>query len=152
MVVVERGQDDYVLAVGEHGADASRALIHVKEGYAEQGSQPSVPARDLAGLIVLETTGKLTSTLAKQIIADLVASGGGDAAALAAARGFEALDESALVRLVDDVIASQAEAWSKFCSGEDKAMGALVGAVMKASQGKADGKVVTALLMSRRSS
>jgi aspartyl-tRNA(Asn)/glutamyl-tRNA(Gln) amidotransferase subunit B len=152
MVVVERGQDDYVLSVGERGADVVRALVHVKEAYADQGSQPTVPAGDLAGLILLETSGKLTSTQAKQILADVVSAGGGDAAALAAARGFEAMDESALVGLVEQVIASQAEAWSKFCAGEDKAMGALVGAVMKASQGKADGKAVTALLVSRRTS
>ncbi len=152
MVVVERGQDDYVLAVASHGADVSRALVHVKEGYADQGADPAVPAADLAGLISLETSGKLTATQAKQILADLVAAGGGDAAALAAGRGFEALDDSELVHLVDEVIASQSEAWSKFCSGEDKAMGALVGAVMKSSQGKADGKAVTALLMSKRSS
>jgi len=152
MVVVERGQDDYVLSVGERGADVVRALVHVKEAYADQGSQPTVPAGDLAGLILLETSGKLTSTQAKQILADIVSAGGGDAAALAAARGFEAMDELALVGLVEEVIASQAEAWSKFCAGEDKAMGALVGAVMKASQGKADGKAVTALLMSKRTS
>ena len=36
-VVVERGQDDYVLAVGAAGGDAARALVHVKEAYAEQG-------------------------------------------------------------------------------------------------------------------
>ncbi len=157
MVVVERGQDDYVLAVGASGAvDAlavgARALVHVKEAYADQGPEPQVPAADLAALIDLETSGKLTATQAKQILADMVTSGGGDAAAIAAQRGFEALDDSVLVGLVDQVIASQAEAWSKFCAGEDKAMGALVGAVMKASQGKADGKAVTALLMSRRSS
>lgn len=152
MVVVERGQDDYVLSVRDHGADVVRALVHVKEAFADQGAQPTVPARDLAGLIVLETSGKLTSTQAKQILADIVSAGGGDAAALAAARGFEAMDESALVDLVEQVIATQAEAWSKFCGGEDKAMGALVGAAMKASQGKADGKAVTALLMSKRSS
>lgn len=151
MVVVERGQDDYVLAVGDYGADVARALVHVKEGYADQGNQPTVPAGDLAGLIELETSGKLTATQAKQILADLVASGGGDAAALAAGRGFEALDDSVLVSIVDEVIASHPEAWSKFRAGEDKAMGALVGAVMKASQGKADGKAVTAQLMSRRS-
>ena len=152
MVVVERGQDDYVLGAGEHGADVSRALIHVKEAYADQGSEPAVPIADLAGLVELETSGKLTATQAKQILADIVAAGGGDASSLAAARGFEALDDSVLVGLVDQVIAAQSEAWSKFCAGEDKAMGALVGAVMKASQGKADGKAVTALLMSRRSS
>ncbi|MFM8858154.1 MAG: Asp-tRNA(Asn)/Glu-tRNA(Gln) amidotransferase subunit GatB [Actinomycetota bacterium] len=150
MVVVERGQDDYVLSVKDHGADVVRALVHVKEAYADQGAQPTVPAGDLAGLILLETSGKLTSTQAKQILADIVSAGGGDAAALASARGFEAMDESALAGLVEQVIASQAEAWSKFCAGEDKAMGALVGAVMKASQGKADGKAVTALLMSKR--
>jgi len=152
MVVVERGQDDYVLSVGDSGADVVRALVHVKEAYAEQGSQPIVPAGDLAGLILMETSGKLTSTQAKQILADIVSAGGGDAVALAAARGFEAMDESALESLVEQVISSQAEAWSKFCAGEDKAMGALVGAVMKASQGKADGKAVTALLQSKRTS
>ena len=146
-----------MLAVGASGAvDAlavgARALVHVKEAYADQGPEPQVPAADLAALIDLETSGKLTATQAKQILADMVTSGGGDAAAIAAQRGFEALDDSVLVGLVDQVIASQAEAWSKFCAGEDKAMGALVGAVMKASQGKADGKAVTALLMSRRSS
>ena len=152
MVVVERGQDDYVLAVGDRGVDAARVLVHVKAAFADQGSDPGVPSADLAELVELEMAGKLTATQAKQILADIVASGGGRASELAAQRGFEALDESVLVGLVEDVIASQAEAWSKFCAGEDKAMGALVGAVMKASQGKADGKAVTALLMSRRSS
>jgi Asp-tRNA(Asn)/Glu-tRNA(Gln) amidotransferase B subunit len=39
----------------------------------------------------------------------------------------------------------------KFISdGEEKALGALVGAVMKSSKGKADGKVITALLQAKR--
>lgn len=150
MVVVERGQDDYVLAVGDAGGDVARALVHVKEAYADQGAEPAVPAEDLAGLIVLETSGKVTSTQAKQILADLVADGGGDAAAIAAAKGFEAMDDSALVAIVDEVIGAQGAAWQKYCAGEEKALGALVGAVMKATQGKADGKAVTALLLARR--
>ena len=48
-VVVERGQDGYVLAVAAAGGDAARALVHVKEAYAEQGPEPAVPAADLAG-------------------------------------------------------------------------------------------------------
>jgi aspartyl-tRNA(Asn)/glutamyl-tRNA(Gln) amidotransferase subunit B len=60
------------------------------------------------------------------------------------------MDSGALEAMVDQVIADQADAWAKFCAGEGKAMGALVGAVMKASQGKADGKAVTALLNARR--
>ena len=150
MVVVERGQDDYVLAVGEAGGDVARALVHVKEAYAEQGSEPSVPAVDLAALTTLETRGTLTATQAKAVLAELVANGGGDPGAIAAARGFEAMDSGSLEAMVDQVIADQADAWAKFCAGEGKAMGALVGAVMKASQGKADGKAVTALLNARR--
>ncbi|MBU3718352.1 MAG: Asp-tRNA(Asn)/Glu-tRNA(Gln) amidotransferase subunit GatB, partial [Actinobacteria bacterium] len=150
MVVVERGQDDYVLAVAAAGADASRALVHVKEAYAEQGATPSVPAADLARMIVLETSGKLTSTQAKTVLAEIVANGGGDAEKIAAAKGFEAMDTGALEAMVDEVIAAQADAWAKYCAGEEKAMGALVGAIMKASKGKADGKAVTALLQSKR--
>ncbi|MEY3091602.1 MAG: aspartyl/glutamyl-tRNA(Asn/Gln) amidotransferase subunit [Actinomycetota bacterium] len=150
MVVVERGQDDYVLAVAAAGAEASRALVHVKEAYAEQGAAPSVPAADLARMIVLETSGKLTSTQAKTVLAEIVANGGGDAEKIAAAKGFEAMDTGALEAMVDEVIASQADAWAKYCAGEEKAMGALVGAIMKASKGKADGKAVTALLQSKR--
>ena len=152
MVVVERGQDDYVLAVGEAGADVARALVHVKEAYAEQGSEPTVPAADLARLISMETSGALTATQAKTVLAEIVEAGGGDATAIASAKGFEAMDTSELEAMVDDVIASNADAWAKYCGGEDKAMGALVGAIMKSSKGKADGKAVTALLQAKRGS
>ena len=152
MVVVERGQDDYVLAVGEAGADVARALVHVKEAYAEQGASPRVPASDLAGLITMETSGALTATQAKTVLADIVEAGGGDAAAIAAAKGFEAMDTSELEAMVDEAIAANADAWAKYCGGEDKAMGALVGAIMKSSKGKADGKAVTALLQAKRGS
>ena len=52
--------------------------------------------------------------------------------------------------MVDDAIAAQPDAWAKYCAGEEKALGAIVGAVMKASKGKADGKVVTAILSTRK--
>jgi aspartyl-tRNA(Asn)/glutamyl-tRNA(Gln) amidotransferase subunit B len=150
MVVVERGQDDYVLAVGAAGGDAARALVHVKEAFAEQGSEPAVPAADLAGLTRIELAGALTATQAKQVLADLVERGGGDAGAIAAERGFEAMDSGELETMVDAAIDAQPDAWAKFCAGEGKAMGALVGHVMKASRGQADGKLVSQLLNARR--
>ncbi len=150
MVVVDRGQDAYVLAVGAAGGDVARALVHVKEAFAEQGSEPVVPAADVAGLTRLEVDGAVTATQAKQILADILEQGGGDAAAIAAAKGFEAKDTSALETMVDEAIAAQPAAWEKFRAGEDKAMGALVGAIMKSSKGQADGKAVTAILQRRR--
>ena len=150
MVVVDRGQDAYVLAVGDGGGDPARALVHVKEAFAEQGAEPTVPVAALAKLTQMETGGALTSTQVKQVLADLVAGDGVDPEAIAAARGFEAVDTSSLEAMVDDAIAAQPDAWEKYRAGEDKAAGALVGAVMKASNGQADGKAVTAILRSRR--
>ena len=150
IVIVERGQDDYIHAVVAAGGDASKALVFVQQAFADETAQPRVPAKDIAMLTVMERDGKITSTQSKTLLAEIVANGGGDAVALAAAKGFEALDNSAAQKMVDDVIAAQPEAWAKYCAGEEKAMGALVGAIMKLSQGKADGKVVTAILNARR--
>lgn len=151
MTVVERGQDAYVAAVASHGGDAGRALTHVKEAFAELGASPAVPPADLAALIVMESSGSVTATQAKTLLGDMITAGGGDPVALAAQHGFEAMDDSELVALVDAAIAAEPEAWEKYCAGENKAMGALVGHVMKASRGQADGKAVNALLVARRS-
>ena len=149
-VVVERGQDEYVAEVIRAGGEPGRAVVYVQQAFAEEGAQPRVPASDVAALTLLERDSKVTATQAKTILAEIVANGGGDAAAIAKSKGFEALDTSAVEAMVDAAIAAQPDAWAKYCNGEEKAVGALVGAVMKVSQGKADGKVVTAILQARR--
>ena len=151
-VVVERGQDTYIEEVKNSGGDAGRALVWVQQSFAEEGNAPRLPAKDLAALTVLERDGKLTATQAKTVLGDMLEAGGGDPAAIAASKGFEALDNSVIEGFVDEGIAAQPDAWAKYCAGEEKAMGALVGIIMKLSKGKADGKVVTAILQQRRGS
>lgn len=148
--VVERGQDAYVLKVVLAGGSGDRALIHVKEAFADAGEQPVLSADRLAQLITMEQNGSLTATQAKTVLAEMVELGDGDPVQIAATRGFEAMDTSELESMVDAAIAAEVDAWEKFCSGEGKAMGALVGHVMKASRGQADGKAVTAILNARR--
>jgi aspartyl-tRNA(Asn)/glutamyl-tRNA(Gln) amidotransferase subunit B len=149
-VVVERGQDDYVREVVSSGGDPRRSVIYVQQAFADQGPTPKVPARDLAALTLLERDAKVTSTQAKTLLTDLIDAGGGDVVAMAAKRGFEALDTGALESMVDAAIAAEPGAWQKYCAGEEKALGALVGAIMKSSKGKADGKAVTSILQSKR--
>jgi aspartyl-tRNA(Asn)/glutamyl-tRNA(Gln) amidotransferase subunit B len=151
-VVVERGQDTYIEEVKNSGGDAGRALVWVQQSFAEEGNAPRLPAKDLAALTVLERDGKLTATQAKTVLGDMLEAGGGDPTAIAASKGFEALDTSVIEGFVDEGIAAQPDAWAKYCAGEEKAMGALVGTIMKLSKGKADGKVVTAILQQRRGS
>ncbi len=150
-VVVERGQDDYVREVVSSGGDPRRSVVYVQQAFAEQGPTPKVSAKDLATLTILERDAKVTSTQAKTLLTDLIEAGGGDVVAMAAKRGFEALDIGALEAMVDAAIAAEPSAWQKYCDGEEKALGALVGAIMKSSKGKADGKAVTAILQSKRS-
>ncbi len=149
-ILVERGQDDYAFAVQVAGGDIGRAVVHLKEAFAEEGAEPAVPAADLAGLTSMELAGELTATQAKTVVAELIDQGGGDASAIAAQKGFEAMDTSELESMVDDAIAAQPDAWAKFCAGEGKAIGALVGHIMKASRGQADGKLVSQILNQRK--
>jgi aspartyl-tRNA(Asn)/glutamyl-tRNA(Gln) amidotransferase subunit B len=55
-------------------------------------------------------------------------------------------DEGALKQMVDEVIAKNPQAVEDFKAGKEKAIGALVGQVMKASKGKANPGVVNQLL------
>jgi aspartyl-tRNA(Asn)/glutamyl-tRNA(Gln) amidotransferase subunit B len=65
--------------------------------------------------------------------------------------GFEAMDDSAVEAIVDQLIADNADAFQRFKDGDGKVTGFFVGGVMKATQGKADGKVVTRILQDRAS-
>ena len=148
MLVVERDQDDYVLQVGRGGGDVALALKHVKES---PDAPTVVPTGRMAVLTTMEAGGAITATQAKTVLDAMIAGDHErDPEAIAAALGFEAMDTSELESMVDAAIAAQPDAWAKFCAGEGKAMGALVGAVMKASQGQADGKAVTALLNQKK--
>jgi aspartyl-tRNA(Asn)/glutamyl-tRNA(Gln) amidotransferase subunit B len=150
VITVERAMDEIALAAIAAGGAPDRVLVHIEHNLAVEGGEHIDP-NALAALTRLEVAGGLTATQAKVVLAELVASGGrGDPAAIAAARGFEAMDTPALEAAVDAAIAADPDAWAKYCAGEQKAAGALVGAVMKTTKGQADGKAVTALLQRRR--
>jgi aspartyl-tRNA(Asn)/glutamyl-tRNA(Gln) amidotransferase subunit B len=76
----------------------------------------------------------------------MLAAGGGDPAAIAAAHGFEAMSEDSLVAVVAEVVAARPDEWERYCQGEDKLAGLFTGAVMKATKGQADGQAVAAEL------
>jgi len=149
-LVVERGLDDLVLAAVALGADAGRALTHAEHNLGA-GAARSVTPEGLATLVTMETGGTLTATQAKQVLAEMAETGAGPEE-IAQARGFEAMADDVLEQAVDDAIAADPDAWETYRAGNDRAAGALVGRVMKATRGQADGKAVTRLLQERRRS
>jgi aspartyl-tRNA(Asn)/glutamyl-tRNA(Gln) amidotransferase subunit B len=148
VMAVERDLDALALAAIERAADPARVLTHVEHNLAVEGADSLDPVA-FAELVRMETGGELTATQAKAVLAEMVATGEAPAA-IAAAKGFEAMDAGALEAVVDEVIAAHPDEWEAFRTGDDKARGKLtgffMGKVMAATKGQADGKAATGLL------
>ena len=75
---------------------------------------------------------------------------GAEVDAVIAAKGLKQMNDSgALEKIIDEVIAANPANVEQFKAGKDKAFNALVGQVMKASQGKANPAQVNELLRAR---
>ncbi len=146
-LAVERSMDELALAAISGGGVPERVMTHIVHNLADGAG--ALTAEALAGLVQMEETGELTATQAKKVLAVLVDSGGSPQDA-AQTLGFEAMDTGELETLVDRLIADHPDEWARFCEGDAKLTGFFVGQVMKATQGRADGKAVTQLLNSRR--
>ncbi|MCA3034079.1 MAG: Asp-tRNA(Asn)/Glu-tRNA(Gln) amidotransferase GatCAB subunit B, partial [Rhodocyclaceae bacterium] len=92
--------------------------------------------------------GTLSSKMAKQVFGYMWAGEhGADADAIIEARGLKQVtDSSAIEKVIDDVLAKNEKSVAEFKSGKDKAIQALIGQAMKASQGKANPGQVNELL------
>ena len=109
-----------------------------------------VTATQLAQLIGRIQDGTISNAAARQVFEALWAGEGADVDALIEAKGLKQLrDAGALERIVDDVIAANPDNVAQFKAGKDKAFNALVGQVMKASQGKANPAQASELLRAR---
>ena len=92
----------------------------------------------------------ITATIAKQVLALMQADPAAEPAALVESQGLASIgggDE--LASLVDEVMAAHPEFVEQFRSGKEGVINALVGQVMKRTQGRADAKQVQELLRER---
>jgi len=149
-IAVARDLDTLALAAIEAGADAERVLTHVANNLAVDGAADLNPAH-LAELVSMETSGALSATQVKQVLAEMVSTGGSPTD-IAAASGFEAMDTAELETLLDQIIADHPDEWQRFVEGEAKLQGVFVGQIMKSTKGQADGRVVNELLQVKKRS
>jgi aspartyl-tRNA(Asn)/glutamyl-tRNA(Gln) amidotransferase subunit B len=99
---------------------------------------PVAPAT-LARLISRVTDGTVSNNGARQVFDALWAGDGDEVDALIQAKGLKQMnDTGALEAIVEAVLAANEKSVAEFRAGKDKAFNALVGQVMKASQGKAN--------------
>jgi aspartyl-tRNA(Asn)/glutamyl-tRNA(Gln) amidotransferase subunit B len=105
-----------------------------------------VTAEDLAELVIEVTKGTINNNQGKEVLAEMFASGK-TAPVVIAEKGFEQVSDSAAIeKIVDEVFAANTANVDAYRGGNEKLFGFFVGQVMKASQGKANPKVVNEIL------
>jgi len=103
----------------------------------------------VAELQQLVDQGKLSDKLARTVLEGVI-NGEGTPTEVMTARGLEVVsDTGALAKAVDEAIAANPEVAEKVRGGKVAAAGVLVGAVMKATRGQADAKLVRQLILER---
>ncbi|QHI99052.1 Asp-tRNA(Asn)/Glu-tRNA(Gln) amidotransferase subunit GatB [Xylophilus rhododendri] len=109
-----------------------------------------VSAAQLAALIARIADGTISNNAARQVFEALWSGEGSEVDAVIEAKGLKQMNDSgALEKIVNEVIAANADNVAQFRAGKDKAFNALVGQVMKASKGKANPAEVNAVLKAR---
>jgi aspartyl-tRNA(Asn)/glutamyl-tRNA(Gln) amidotransferase subunit B len=118
--------------------------INAGEGTIEAAP---VSAQQLARLIGRISDGTISNNAAKQVFDAMWSGEGPDVDSIIEAKGLKQMnDTGALEKIVDDVIAANADNVAQYRAGKEKAFNALVGQVMKASKGKANPQQVNELL------
>ena len=111
-----------------------------------------VSPEQLTDLLKLIDDGKISGKMAKTVFEEMYQSGK-PAAEIVKEKGLTQIsDESALLTMVEDVIAANPGQATDFKNGKDKLMGFFVGQVMKASKGQANPALVNKLLKEKLSS
>ena len=114
-------------------------------------AEPSslVTPSQVAELQLLIDEGTLTDRLARQVLEGVIA-GEGSPREVVDARGLAVVsDDGALIAAIDEALKSQPDVMEKIREGKVQAAGAVIGAVMKAMQGKADAARVRELVLER---
>ena len=112
-------------------------------------SELGITPKQVAELQGLVDAGTLNDKLARQVLEGVLA-GEGDPAQIAHERGLEIVsDDGALLSAIDDALAKDPTAADKIKGGNQGPIGAIIGAVMKATKGQADAKRVRELILDR---
>ncbi len=116
-------------------------------GDADPAATELSPAA-FARLVEMVGAKEISASAGRELL-DALVSEGGDPAALVESRGLGRAGEDELEAIVDQAIADNPEAVEKIRAGKGQAVGAIVGAVMRETRGRADGGQVQEMVRAR---
>ncbi|HEY1705884.1 MAG TPA: Asp-tRNA(Asn)/Glu-tRNA(Gln) amidotransferase subunit GatB [Trebonia sp.] len=147
---------EQTVAAGASSADARKWWLgelarKANDSGVEVASLPITPEA-VARVAALVSAGTLNDRLAREVLEGVLA-GEGSPDEVVEKRGLAVVsDDSALLTAVDEAIAANPDVAEKIRGGKVSAAGALIGAVMKATKGKADAGRVRELILERLNS
>ncbi len=142
---------ELALAAGD-GVDPKRLADWVtgelvaRLGVDADPAESRVKPASIAGLVRLVEQKKVTGGGAKSVLDELVEAGG-EPAEIVDRLGVGAMDDAdELARVVEAAMAANERAVAELRDGKDKAIGPIIGFVMKETKGRADGGEVTQIV------
>ena len=110
-------------------------------------NESKVTPENLAELISLIDKGTISSKIAKQVFEDMFESGE-NAKDIVQKKGLVQMsDEGAIKAIVEKVVEANPQSVADYKAGKDRAIGFLVGQIMKETKGKANPQIVNKLLL-----
>jgi aspartyl-tRNA(Asn)/glutamyl-tRNA(Gln) amidotransferase subunit B len=114
----------------------------------EDPTASPVAPEALAELVALVGAGVVSASAAKEVL-EVMAVDGGRPRRIVEQRGLARAGSDELAEIVDRAIAANPDAVEKVRGGTTKAMGAIVGAIMRETKGRADGAEVRRMIEER---
>ena len=139
------------VALGADPKLASNYLMVDVNAYLNKVQQElkdtALTAEGLAGMIKLITDGTISSKIAKKVFAELIEHGG-DAAQIVKEKGLvQVSDSGQLLAWVNEALDNNPKSIEDYKNGRDRAIGFLVGQIMKASKGQANPQMINKMLL-----
>ncbi|MBP1916697.1 Asp-tRNA(Asn)/Glu-tRNA(Gln) amidotransferase subunit GatB [Lederbergia galactosidilytica] len=153
VLTLTKEMSDFFEEVLKAGADAKLAsnwLMGEVSAYlnAEQKElhDTALTPEGLAGMIKLIQDGTISSKIAKKVFRELIENGG-EAEKIVKEKGLVQIsDESALLPIITGILDANEQSIEDFKNGKGRALGFLVGQVMKETKGQANPPMVNKLL------
>lgn len=153
VITMSKELSDFFDATVQTGADAKTAanwlmgeLIGYLNANEKEMKDIQMTPESLGQMITLIEKGTISNKIAKKVFKEMMETGKSPEKIVEEQGLVQISDEGAIKQMVEEVVAKNPQAVEDFKAGKEKAIGALVGQVMKASKGKANPGVVNQLL------
>lgn len=156
IITASRAVADFFDATVSQGVDAKLTANwlmgdfakHLNAAGMDLADIPVTPAK-LAGLLTLLQKGTISGKIAKTVFEEMWNSGK-DAGTIVQEQGLVQIsNEDEIIAIVEGVIAANPQSVADFKAGKERAIGFLVGQIMKQTKGRANPEMVNKLLRER---